>query len=61
VVAAEFILATAGVGKRISFAYNDFDTRTMYALMLLIIAAVMLASAAFATLPPSVRTLERRR
>ena len=42
VVAAEFILATAGVGKRISFAYNDFDTRTMYALMLLIIVAVML-------------------
>ena len=41
VVAAEFILATAGVGKRIAFAYNDFDTRTMYALMLLIIAAVM--------------------
>lgn len=41
VVAAEFILATAGVGKRIAFAYNDFDTRTMYALMLLIIVAVM--------------------
>jgi NitT/TauT family transport system permease protein len=40
VVAAEFILATAGVGKRIAFAYNDFDTRTMYALMLLIIVAV---------------------
>jgi NitT/TauT family transport system permease protein len=29
------------VGKRIAFAYNDFDTRTMYALMLLIICAVM--------------------
>ena len=42
VVAAEFILTTAGVGKRIAFAYNDFDTRTMYALMLLIIVAVML-------------------
>jgi NitT/TauT family transport system permease protein len=41
VVAGEFILATAGVGKRISFAYNDFDTRTMYALLLLIIVAVM--------------------
>lgn len=41
VVAGEFILATAGVGKRIAFAYNDFDTRTMYALMLLIICAVM--------------------
>ena len=41
VVAAEFILATAGVGKRIAFAYNDFDTRTMYALMLLIVVAVM--------------------
>ena len=41
VVAGEFILATAGVGKRISFAYNDFDTRTMYALLLFIIVAVM--------------------
>ncbi len=45
VVAGEFILATDGVGKRISFAYNDFDTRTMYALMLLIISAVMVLNA----------------
>jgi NitT/TauT family transport system permease protein len=45
VVAAEFILATAGIGKRIAFAYNDFDTRTMYALMLFIIVAVMVLNA----------------
>ncbi|MGQ0523675.1 MAG: ABC transporter permease [Betaproteobacteria bacterium] len=44
VVAGEFILATAGVGKRISFAYNDFDARTMYALLLLIIAAAMIVN-----------------
>ena len=45
VIAGEFILATAGVGKRIAFAYNDFDTRTMYALLLLIIGTVMVLNA----------------
>ncbi len=37
VVAGEFILATAGLGKRISFAYNDFDNATMYGLLLFIL------------------------
>jgi NitT/TauT family transport system permease protein len=41
IVAGEFILATAGVGKRIAFAYNDFDNRTMYGLLLFILAAVV--------------------
>jgi NitT/TauT family transport system permease protein len=37
VIMAEFILSPRGLGHAISFAYNDFDTRTMYALMLLVI------------------------
>jgi NitT/TauT family transport system permease protein len=40
VLASEFILSDRGVGYSIAFAYNDFDTRTMYALMLLIILLV---------------------
>jgi NitT/TauT family transport system permease protein len=42
IVAGEFILATAGMGKRISFAYNDFDNQTMYGLMLLLLMFVTL-------------------
>jgi NitT/TauT family transport system permease protein len=37
VIMAEFILSPRGLGHAISFAYNDFDTHTMYALMLLVI------------------------
>jgi NitT/TauT family transport system permease protein len=38
VIMAEFILSPCGMGHAISFAYNDFDTRSMYALMLLVIS-----------------------
>lgn len=37
VIAAEFILSSAGLGYAISHAYNNFDNPRMYALMLLII------------------------
>lgn len=37
VIAGEFILSTAGIGHAIAYAYNDFDNRTMYALLLLIV------------------------
>jgi NitT/TauT family transport system permease protein len=37
VVASEFILAPAGLGRVISDAYTDFNNRRMYALMLLLI------------------------
>jgi NitT/TauT family transport system permease protein len=40
VIAGEFILSSRGIGYRIAFAYNNFDTRAMYALMLLLIGAV---------------------
>jgi NitT/TauT family transport system permease protein len=45
VVAGEFILATQGVGKRISFAYDNFDNRTMYGLLLLLLIAVTCVNA----------------
>ena len=43
VIAAEFILAPAGLGRDIANAYADFDNRRMYALMLfvLVIATVV--------------------
>ena len=43
VIAAEFILAPAGLGRDIANAYADFDNRRMYALMLfvLLIATVV--------------------
>src|SRR5215468_6382260 len=37
VIASEFILAPAGLGRAISDAYTDFNNRQMYALMLLLI------------------------
>ncbi len=40
VIAAEFILSGAGLGYAIAYAYNNFDNRTMYALMLLVLVAV---------------------
>jgi NitT/TauT family transport system permease protein len=39
VIMAEFILSPNGLGHAISYAYNDFDTRTMYALMVLVMLA----------------------
>ena len=40
IIAGEFIVATAGIGRRLAFAYNDFDNRTMYAVLLLILVFV---------------------
>jgi NitT/TauT family transport system permease protein len=37
VIAAEFILSGEGMGYEINFAYNNFDNRVMYPLILLII------------------------
>ena len=46
IVAGEFILATAGIGKRISFGYNDFDNPTMYGMLLLLLILVMAVNGA---------------
>ncbi len=37
VIASEFILSGSGIGYAIAYAYNNFENRHMYALMLLII------------------------
>lgn len=45
VIASEFILSGAGLGYAIAYAYNNFDSRTMYGLMLLIVLVVTLVNA----------------
>lgn len=40
VIAAEFILSGSGLGYAIAYAYNNFDNRKMYALMLLILVVI---------------------
>jgi NitT/TauT family transport system permease protein len=44
VIAGEFIISTAGLGRRLTLAYNDFDTATMYGLILLIFIAVAIVN-----------------
>jgi NitT/TauT family transport system permease protein len=45
VIASEFILSGSGIGYAIAYAYNNFENRHMYALMLLIILLVMAVNA----------------
>ena len=40
VIGSEFILSDRGVGYSIAYAYNDFDSRTMYAYLLFVILFV---------------------
>lgn len=40
VIASEFIMAASGLGHAIAYAYNDFDNRTMYGLMLFVLTLV---------------------
>jgi NitT/TauT family transport system permease protein len=46
VIASEFILSGRGLGYAIGFAYNSFDTRGMYGLILLILILTTLLNAA---------------
>jgi NitT/TauT family transport system permease protein len=46
IVAGEFILSTSGIGKRVSFAYDNFDNRSMYGLLLLLLVGVMVVNGA---------------
>lgn len=41
VVAGEFILSGSGLGFQIAFAYQSFETATMYGLMLILLASVV--------------------
>ena len=47
VIAAEFIMAPSGLGYSIAYAFNNFDNRTMYALMLFVIVLVTLVNSLF--------------
>jgi NitT/TauT family transport system permease protein len=44
VIAAEFIMSSSGLGYAIAYAFNNFDNRTMYALMLFVIVLVTLVN-----------------
>jgi NitT/TauT family transport system permease protein len=46
VIASEFILSGAGMGYAIAYAYNNFDNRGMYGLMLLIVLLVTVVNTA---------------
>jgi NitT/TauT family transport system permease protein len=46
VLAAEFIMSGSGIGYSIADAYNEFDSNTMYALMLLVIIIVTVVNGA---------------
>jgi NitT/TauT family transport system permease protein len=41
VIASEFIMSGSGLGYQIGFAYNAFDTKTMYGLILFILLLVV--------------------
>jgi NitT/TauT family transport system permease protein len=58
VIASEFILAPAGLGRVISDAYSDFNNRRMYALMLLLIIVATVVNMALHALDQ--RWAERR-
>jgi NitT/TauT family transport system permease protein len=58
VIGAEFIMSRTGVGYEISFAYNNFDNKTMYPLILLILFVSILINS---TLSRWERLLMQRR
>ena len=47
VIAGEFIMSSSGLGYSIAYAFNNFDNRTMYALMLFVIVLVTIVNAVF--------------
>ena len=46
VIGAEFIMSRTGIGYEISFAYNNFDNKIMYPLIVLILAVSIAVNAA---------------
>ena len=45
VLAAEFILSNSGIGYAIAFAYDGFENKTMYALVLLVLIVAIVLNA----------------
>jgi NitT/TauT family transport system permease protein len=60
VIASEFILSGQGVGYAIAYAYNNFDNRAMYGLMLLVIIAAVTANAGLDAIDRRLQTRTRR-
>ena len=60
VIASEFILSGDGLGYAIAYAYNNFENRTMYGLMLLIVIAVSVVNAALNWLDQRLQRQVRR-
>jgi NitT/TauT family transport system permease protein len=60
VIASEFVLAGEGLGYEIAYAYNNFENRTMYALMLLVILAVIIVNTALDLLDRRLQARLRR-
>jgi NitT/TauT family transport system permease protein len=58
VIAAEFILSPAGLGRDISDAYTDFNNRRMYALILFLLVIATIVNAALHAL--DMRFADRR-
>ena len=40
-IGAEFIASSSGIGYEIAFAYNNFDNRVMYPMILLVLVVVI--------------------
>lgn len=60
VIASEFILSGQGIGYAIAYAYNNFDNRTMYGLMLLVILVATIANTALDTVDRRLQNRLRR-
>jgi NitT/TauT family transport system permease protein len=58
IIAGEFILSGSGLGYQIAYAYDSFDNRTMYGLMLFVL---LIATAANAALHAWEQRVRRRR
>ncbi len=60
VIASEFILSGDGLGYAIAYAYNNFENRTMYGLMLLIVVIVTLVNGTLDALDRALQARRRR-
>lgn len=60
VIASEFILAGSGLGYAIGYAYNNFENKNMYALMLLIIVLVTAVNAGLDAVDRRLQARRRR-
>lgn len=60
VIASEFILSGQGIGYAIAYAYNNFDNRNMYGLMLLVILLATAANTALDSIDRRMQSRTRR-